>query len=120
MPVLLVWLGQALAWLSSNFLVKWAAAKVLLIAALTIILPWVLKDALQWFWKVGSAYRTEIITFINSQITDIIGSAGIDATLSITSVGGYIAQQIGLVNYFSILVSGFAICWALKFIGKFL
>lgn len=120
MPILLAWLGQALSWISGNFLIKWAAAKLLLIAALTIVLPWVLKDVLIWFWTVGAEYRATIMSAINDQIATVAGQAGIDATLSITSVGGYIAQQIGLDTYFSILVSGFIICWSLKFISKIL
>lgn len=120
MPILLAWLGQAIAWASTNFLIKWAAKKALIIAICTIVLPWVLKDALIWFLKVTSSYRSEILQFINSQISSTIGSANIDATLTITSVAGYIAQQIGLVTYFSILLSGFAICWGLKFISRFI
>lgn len=120
MPILLAWLGQAFAWATAKTVVKWAAQKVLIISICTIVLPWVLKDVLVWFFKVTSSYRAEILTFINSQISSIIGSSNIDATLSITSIAGYIANQIGLINYFSILLSGFAICWSLKFISRFL
>lgn len=119
MPILLVWLGQALAWISGNFLIKWAAAKVLIIGLLTIVLPWVLKDTLVWFWSVSSSYRSLLFDFINSQIVNVVGQAGINASLSITSIGGYIAGQIGLLNYFSILVTGFTVCWTLRFIGRF-
>lgn len=120
MHVIMIWLGQALAWISGNFLIKWAAAKVLLISLITIVLPWVLKDTLIWFWSVSSSYRALLFEFISTQITGIVGQAGIQASLSITSIGGYIANQIGLLNYFSILVTGFTVCWSIRFIGRFL
>lgn len=120
MAVILVWLGQALAWVSGNFLIKWAATKVLVIGLLTIVLPWVLKDTLIWFWSVSAQYRVLLFDYINSQIVSVVGQAGINATLTITSIGGYIANQIGLLNYFTILVTGFTICWSLRFIGRFI
>lgn len=120
MPIILSWLFSAISWFSSSFLVRWAAAKVLLISAITIALPWVLKDGLQWFWKVTEKYRYELMTYINNQVLSILGNHNFDFSLNITSVGGYIANQIGVPEYFSILISGFGICWTLKFIGKFL
>lgn len=120
MPVIIAWLGQALSWIAGNFLIKWAAFKLLIVGFLVIVLPWVLKDTLIWFWSVSSSYRSLVFEFVNQQIVDVIGQAGINASLSITSIGGYIANQIGLLNYFSILVTGFTICWSIRFIGKFL
>lgn len=120
MPALLSWLFSAISWFSSSFVVRWAAGKVLLISVMTIVLPWVLKDCLQWFWKVGEEYRNQLLIFVTSQISSVINQESFDTTLSITGIAGYIADQIDLVNYFAILVSGYTICWSLKFIGKML
>lgn len=120
MPILLIWLGQAITWISGTFLARWVATKVLIISVLIIVLPWVLKDVLQWFWKVSEIYRSEMQQFVNDQIISILGQAGLNATLTITSVAGYISNQIGLIDYATILFSGFALCWSLKFIGKIL
>lgn len=120
MPIILTWLGQALTWLSGSFVGKWIASKVLIISILTVVLPWVLKDALQWFWKVGEEYRYQIAQYFSDQLSTLLGSSNLDLSLNITGVAGYIANEIGLINYFSIIITGLTICCSIRLIGKFL
>lgn len=120
MPALLAWLLNALGWIGSSFVGKWVAAKVFAISVVTIVLPWVLKDGLQWFWRVTEKYRLELLLFINQQISSVLTQLPDNLTVSLMGVAGYIANQIGLVNYFSIIMVGYGVCWSLKLISRFI
>lgn len=119
MPIL-SFLGSIVTWFSTSFLTRWAATKIIAISLLTIVLPWVLKDSIQWFWKVGESYRSTITEYVNQIIANNLGGIAYNTTISLTSVGGYIANQIGLADYASILISGWSICWMIKILSRFL
>lgn len=118
MPIILTWLVTAFQWIAAFFVARWIAHKIFWITVLTVGLPWVLKDGVQWFWKAGEEYRTHILQFIDTHLATALGQAGFQTTISIYGVAAYMAQEMGFLDYVSIVITGWSICWGLKLIGK--
>lgn len=97
---------------------KFLATKALMVAIIAIVLPWAIKPvfiyAFEWIVKYGRTYGDLIMGFINSQTS----TAGIDLNLTITGVGGFLAEQTGLIDYCSIIISGWGIYWTLAILAK--
>ena len=117
MPIL-GFLATAAQWVIGFFVARWVAHKILWVSILTIVLPWVLKDGVQWFWRVGEEYKSQILTYVDSFLASALGAAGFDYSLNITGIAGYMATQMGIIDYIYIVLSGFAICWTLRIVGK--
>lgn len=119
MPII-GFLITAAQWIVGFVIARWIAFKIFWIAVLTIGLPWLLKDGVNWFWKAGESYHTNIIGWISDYVNLALSTAGIGHTINLSGVAGYMATQMGFIDYVYIVISGWAICWTLKIIGKIL
>lgn len=119
MPIL-AFLGQAMMWISGALVARWLVFKLFIIGCLTLVLPWVLKDGINWFWDVTNEKRQTIAEHFNSILSNLLIGIDPDVVIHLTSVGGYIANQIGLADYCTIIVTAWGICWGYKIGAKFL
>lgn len=117
MPII-GFLVTAAQWILGFLVARWIAYKILWVTILVVVVPWVLKDGIQWFWKVGEEYRSHVLDWLNSFIAQALGTFGLDHTINITGVAGYMATQMGFLDYVSIVITGWGICWGLKILGK--
>lgn len=119
MPIL-AFLGQAMMWISGTLIARWLAFKLFIIGCLTLVLPWVLKDGINWFWDATNAQRQTVAEHFNSILAQALNGIDASIVINLSSVGGYIANQIGLADYFSIIATAWGICWGYKIGAKFL
>lgn len=108
----------AAQWIVGFFVAQWVARKVFWISILTIGLPWLLKDGLAYFWDVTSEYHAVIFEHIQGLLDSALGLAGFDHTLNLYGIAGYIATQIGFLDYVSIIITAWGVCWAIRILGK--
>jgi len=101
------------------------ARKVLLLAALTIVLPWVLKGFLIWSMDYIIVYGRDYVTFMHSFVQDILSSSDVTSSFAsgavdfeITGIGGYLAMQTGLIDYCSIIITGWGLYWTVAILAK--
>lgn len=97
---------------------RWLATKAFIIACMAIILPWVLKGVLSWAFEWIVAYGMEFFDYIMTFIRSMAGDANIDIDINLTGVGGYFAVQTGLLDYASIIFTGWGIYWIIAILAK--
>lgn len=98
-------------WDAVMYLARWTAVKLFVMGVLAIVLPWVLKGVLLWFWDFVSSYVFEFVGWVFGYISQAIADAGIDISINLTGVGGYLATQVGLIDYCSIIIAGWGLYW---------
>lgn len=119
MPIL-GFLGQAMMWIAGALIARWLVIKIFIIGCLVVVLPWVLKNGVSWFWDVSDTARSQLAQYTNDLLGTLLSGIDPNIVINISSIGGYIANQIGLVDYASILVTAFGICWGFKIGQRFL
>lgn len=119
MPLLAL-IGQAMMWFAGALIARWLVFKLFIIGCLVVVLPWVLKNGVTWFWDVTDTTRSQIAEYANTVLSTLLSGIDPNIVINISSIGGYIANQIGLVEYASILVTAFGICWGIKISQRFL
>lgn len=119
MPILAL-LGQGLMWFAGAMVARWVVVKLFVIGCLVTVVPWVLKDGVSWFWDVTESQRAALSTYTNNLLQQLLSGIDPNIIINITSIGGYIANQIGLADYASILVTAWGICWGYKIGSRFL
>ncbi len=99
---------------------KWLATKAFVVAILAIVLPWVLKGFFIWAFEWIAAYGIDmvsaIIDYINSYLSQSSMQTQID--INLTGVGGYLAVKTGLIEYASIIFTGWGIYWVIAVLAK--
>ena len=105
---------------SARQVALWLATKVFVLAILTIVLPFVLRGVLIWFFKFLQTYGSSIFSFFQESISGVVQQAGIETHLELTSVGGYLALQTGLIDYCSIIFTGWGLYWFVVIYPKLL
>lgn len=95
---------------------KFIATRALLLSLLAIGLPWVLKGVLMWGfdWVLtyGRVFGDQIMSYISAQA----GSQTIAIHLS--GIGGYLAEQTGLIDYCAIIITGWGLYWTVAVLAK--
>lgn len=117
MPIL-GFIATAVQWVIAFFVAQWVARKVFWISVLTIGLPWLLKDGINYFWKATEKYHETVLTYVQNLLDSALGLAGFDHTLNLTGIAGYIATQIGFLDYVAIVITAWGICWTIRILGK--
>lgn len=117
MPIL-GFIATVAQWIIGFFVAQWVARKVFWVAVLTVGLPWLLKDGLNYFWRVTEKYHEVVFGYIQGLLDSALNLAGFDHTLNIGSVAGYIANQIGFLDYVAIVITAWGVCWTIKILGK--
>lgn len=117
MPIM-GFLVTAAQWLLGFFVAQWVARKVFWISVLTVGLPWLLKDGLSYFWKVTEEYHKVVFQYVQGILDTALSLAGFDHTLNLYGVAGYIATQIGFLDYAAIVITAWGVCWTVKILGK--
>lgn len=116
----LAFLGQAMMWISAGLVARWLVIKLFIIGCLVVVLPWVLKDGINWFWDATNSSRQTVMEHFTSILNQQLSGINSDVIIHLTSIGGYIANQIGLQDYATIIVTTWGICWGYKIGAKFL
>lgn len=119
LPVL-GFLGQAMMWISGALIGRWVIWKLFVLGCLVTVVPWLFKDGMNWFWHVTETQRETIYQYFNSYTSTLLSGIDPNVVVKITSVGGYIANQIGLPDYAAIIVTAWGICWGYKLGARFL
>jgi len=97
---------------------KWIAQKTLIVAVLAIVLPWVLREAMYWGFEYITVYGRSMAEQIMGYLNTLIGSAGVEVNIHLTGVGGYLAIQTGLIEYSSIIFTGWGLYWVVAVLAK--
>jgi hypothetical protein len=105
-------------WDAAVMVAQWLAQKVFIVAVMAILLPWVLKGVFVWVFNWFAAYGRDIAQFITSQVSTQIANAGVAIDIQMTGVGGYIAEMTGLVDYASIIFTGWGLYWYVCILSK--
>lgn len=119
LPVL-GFLGQCMVWISGALIARWIIIKVFVIGCLVVVVPWVIKDGFNWFWQVTESQRSTLLSYFNDLTASLLSNIDPHVVIKITSIGGYIANQIGLSDYIAIIVTAMGICWGYKLAARFL
>jgi hypothetical protein len=105
-------------WDATLIAAQWIATRAFILAILAIGLPWVLKGVLVYAWNWFAEYGRGVATFFMDTISGYTSSAGLDIDIQLTGVGGYIASQVGLVDYASIIFTGWGLYWLVAVLAK--
>lgn len=106
-------------WFSLVYAARWLATKTLIIFLLMVVLPWVLKGILIWGFEYIVAYGREWGDLFMGLIGSLIGeAASTDVSVSLTGVGGFLAVKTGLIDYASIIFSGWGVYWVVAVLAK--
>jgi hypothetical protein len=97
---------------------KWLATKAFILALMAIVLPWVLKPVLMWFFDYIITYGRQWTEFITGSVGNMVQASGVDLTYQIGGVGGYLATQTGLIEYASIIMTGWGLYWTVAILAK--
>lgn len=103
---LLTWLGAAVGKFLTDKFLLFAAYKVLYVSLITITLPIVLKNLINWMME-------QLITISNTNLD----TTGLESsTIILTGLAGYLASHLLLPDCIAILITGIAIRLILNFI----
>lgn len=97
---------------------RWLATKALIIAIMAIVLPWILREIIIWLFKYSETYGYTIYQLVNSYLSSFLSGSDVVIDLELTSIGGYLALQTGLVDYCSIIFTGWGIYWVVCVLAK--
>ena len=89
---------------------RWLATKALMVSLLAIVLPWVLKGFFIWGFDYFMTYGREIAGYLMNQLSTMTAGS-YDIHIPLSGVGGYLAIQTGLIDYSSIIFTGWGIYW---------
>lgn len=118
MPALIASIIAAVRWVVIGFTVRWAVAKIFWIGLFTIVLPWVLKDGVNWLWNAMESRDFRFLDYINDFLGSALGGMGFEYNINLPHIAGYLATHTGFTDYFYIVISGWGICFAIKVLGK--
>jgi hypothetical protein len=96
---------------------KFLATRVLLIALMGTMLPWVLKGVYIWGFEYLVTYGSKISDYMLSQISSAT-AGNFDVNIHLTGIGGYLAEVTGLIDYCSIIFTGWGIYWVVAVLAK--
>lgn len=119
MPIL-AFLGQAMMWIAGALVARWVIIKVFVIGLFVVVLPWVLKDGVNWFWDATDTSRAIFLQYLQTYFAELLSFIDPNIVINITSIGGYIAEQIGLADYAAIIFTALGVCWGYKIGARFL
>jgi hypothetical protein len=96
---------------------QWLAMRAFVIAIIAIMLPWVLRGVLGWGFNWMVTYGKEITSLIMDYInTATSGNVAVD--IDLTGLGGYLAYHTGLLDYASIIFTGWGLYWVIAILAK--
>lgn len=99
-------------WMAFVEVAKWLAMKTLVVGLLAIVLPWVLRHFLLWAIDFFAEYADVIFGALEGGISSLLQTTGYDDfAIHINSVGGFLAHQTGLIDYCSIIFTGWGLYW---------
>jgi len=106
-------------WMAARDVAKYIATRALLITCLTVILPYVLKSYFLYMIKFLETYGGSITGFFTGMMGNMVKDTPYENIINIqlNSVAGYLAEQIGFIDYCSIILAGYAIAWIIN-IGR--
>jgi hypothetical protein len=90
---------------------KWLATKTFLLYLIMVVLPWALKPVFIWAFEYIVAYGREYVNIFTQYIGSTLESHGVVLDIQLTGVGGYLASRTGLIEYASIIFSGWGLYW---------
>jgi len=96
---------------------QWIALRAFVIAIMMIVLPWVLRGALAWGFNWMVTYGRGISTMLLSYIQSAT-NGNVDVNIDLTGVGGYLAYQTGLLEYSSVIFTGWGLYWIVAVLAK--
>jgi len=100
-------------WSAAKAAALWIATKALVLYCLVFILPWVFRKFFVWGIDFFIKYGQEMASFVSTELGEMLQEAGMQTNINIelTGVGGYLAIQTGLVDYISIISTGWGLYW---------
>jgi hypothetical protein len=96
---------------------KWLATKVFIVALMATLLPWVLKGFFVWAFEYFQIYGGDILQYFMDSISQVTGGS-IDVNIELTGVGGYLATQTGLIDYCTIIFTGWGLYWVISVLSR--
>jgi len=94
---------------------RWVSMRLLVVGLLTVILPRVLKGVFIWGFQYIERYGMVMVSHLMSTISQNSGES-FDINMQLTGVGGYIANQIGLIDYCTILITNWGLIISISFL----
>lgn len=105
-------------WMAAMEAAKFLATKALMLSIIAIVLPWAIKPVIIWAFEYIVKYGRDILSFFQSEVGQVVASSGMDLSYQLTGVGGFLAIQTGLIDYASIIFSGWGLYWAVAILAK--
>jgi len=105
-------------WDVGNYIAHWIAWKGLMLLIMAFVLPSVFRKAIEWGFAYVTTYSSEMATTATSTFSTMINNListnlGVDwnINISLVGVGGFLAIHTGVLDYISIITSGWALAW---------
>lgn len=101
------------AWDVVRYVSAWLAYKSFALILIAVVLPVVLRKFFAWSWNFLAAHGINALEYVFGWIDQAMIDAGIAVDVNLTGVGGYIASQVGLIEYCSVIITGWALVWVI-------
>lgn len=98
-------------WEVGMYIARWLVFRKFTVFALAFILPWALRGVIIWFWNLIASKDSVVRDWASSFVADQAAALGFELDIQMTGVGGYLAQQTGLLEYCSIIITGWGLYW---------
>lgn len=97
---------------------RWLATKVFIVALMATLLPWVLKGLFIWGFEYFVTYGRDIAQYVITAISAMMPEGSYDVNIELSGIGGYLAIQTGLIDYCSIIFTGWGLYWVIAILAK--
>jgi hypothetical protein len=99
---------------------RWLATKTFVIVIIMVVVPSALKGVLLWLFDWLFTYGRDIASYLLSMMQSEIQASGMAESFAfqLTGPGGYLAIQTGLIDYASIIFTGWGVYWVVAVLAK--
>ena len=107
-------------WDGAKEVLKWIAVRAFAITLMILILPWVLRNIVIWFIKYMQIHGHGMVDYVTALMAEFFTNTGMetDINIELSGIGGFFAIHTGVIEYISILMTGYAAYWYIIFITK--
>jgi hypothetical protein len=98
-------------WETAMYVARWLVFRKFTLFALAFILPWALRGVIIWVWNLIATNDAGVRDWMTTFVAQKASELGFELQIEMTGVGGYLAQQTGLLEYCSIIITGWGLYW---------
>jgi hypothetical protein len=91
----------------------WLAYKKFALVLIAVFMPYILRGFFMWAWNFIAKHNQEMTIWFSGKAYDWLATAGIIVDLQLSGVGGYIANKVGLIEYCTVIITGWSLVWVI-------